>query len=276
MRLGMLLPRVNPGGARLSGDYFLISADRMEQAGFDSLWLTDALGRGYPSPDPLVALAAVASRTRRVTLGTSILQVPIRHPFELAHRIHTTDLLSGGRLVLGVGAGSTPADFAVLGVPFEERFARLDSSLRVMQALWRGEVVDGVALDLFDLPRPAPDILIGSWGGSRWIPRAATEFDGWIGSAAKTSWPKLEGGIRRFRSEGGSYAVVTNVVVDPELPESPDTDEGPLVACGLETARRRIERFHALGFDEVVLRTPDHADGKIAALSEAVLEAGGW
>jgi len=126
----------------------------------------------------------------------------------------TTHLVCGGRLLLGVGAGSTAGDFAALGVDFASRFRRLDESLTTMRRLWAGERVDGVSLaPVWSAAAGGPRVLIGSWAGSRWIVRAAKEFDGWLGSGARSTWDLLRQGIARFRELGGKRAVATNVVV---------------------------------------------------------------
>lgn len=117
-----------------------------------------------------------------------VLPVPLRNPVELANRVLTAHLVSGGRLVLGVGAGS----------------ARLT-------------------------PWPAalggPPVLVGSWASGRWITRAATELDGWVASAAKTSVRALHDGIARFRDAGGARAVVTNIEVDLAAAGAPLADD---------------------------------------------------
>src|SRR6516165_11632389 len=89
-------------------------ARRIEASGFPGIWVGDSLGRGRPTLDPLTALAALAAVTERVELGVSVLQVSLRHPIELAHRVQSVQALSGGRLRLGVGSGSTRADFELL------------------------------------------------------------------------------------------------------------------------------------------------------------------
>ena len=105
-----------------------------------------------------------------------------------------------------------------------------------------------------------PPVFIGSWAGSRWIERAAREFDGWIGSGARSSWRHLGEGIARFRGFGGKRAIVTNVVVD--LQSSAPSPDGPDDPCDLKcpagVARERLHRLRALGFDDIVMVPSGH------------------
>ena len=125
--------------------------------------------------------------TNRIALGTCINQVPRRNPVELAHRMMTVNLLAGDRLLWGVGAGSTQDDFAAVGEDYEGRFKKLRSALPTMKQLWAGETIDGTNLQPWPEVRECPKILVGSWAGSIWIPRAAKEFDGWIASGHYTN-----------------------------------------------------------------------------------------
>src|SRR5260370_9298093 len=103
-------------------------ARQIEKSGFPGIWVTDSLGRGQPTLDPLVALGVLSAATQRVELGTAVLQVSLRHPIELAHRVQSVQALSGGRLRLGVGSGSTPPDFALLGAGSRQRVRAFMSS----------------------------------------------------------------------------------------------------------------------------------------------------
>ena len=114
-------------------------ARRIEASGFPGIWVGDSLGRGRPTLDPLVELATLAAVTQKVELGIGVLQLPLRHPIELAHRVQSVQALSGNRLVLGVGSGSTKADFDLLGYDYDARFRTLRSSLDTMRRSWRGE-----------------------------------------------------------------------------------------------------------------------------------------
>ena len=260
-RFGIALPTA-PVGASPSGAASIADAARgAEAAGFASAWAFDSVGRGALRFDPLMALAVAATVTRGMELGTGIIQVPLRNPVELAQRVLTAHLVSGGRLRLGVGAGSTAGDFAALGLDFDSRFKRLDESLAIMRRLWAGESVNGASLaPVWPVVLGGPPILIGSWAGSKWIERAAREFDGWIGSGARSNWRAVREGIARFRGYGGRRAVITNVRVALDSPTaSPSGPDDPFdLKCPREVARERLHRLREWGYDDVVLVPERH------------------
>ena len=129
-------------------------AAELEQAGFDSLWVSDhvvlpaviesrypfaADGKAtWPSDTPyldaMIALMAIAAATSRVRLGTAVLVLPLRQPVVLAKQAASIDVLSGGRLELGVGAGWLAEEFAALGVQFADRGALFTESLAIARA----------------------------------------------------------------------------------------------------------------------------------------------
>src|ERR1700680_1089541 len=96
-------------------------AQQVEARGFPGIWIGDSLGRGRPTLDSLQVLTALAAVTTRVELGISVLQLPLRHPIELAHRVQSLQAMSNNRLILGVGSGSTRDDFGLLGPDFDPR-----------------------------------------------------------------------------------------------------------------------------------------------------------
>ena len=87
--------------------------------------MTDSFGRGRPTLDPIVLMSVIAAVTKRIEIGTCVLQVPVRHPVELAHRIEALHALTGDRLMLGLGCGSTKADFDLVGEDYDARFKTL-------------------------------------------------------------------------------------------------------------------------------------------------------
>jgi len=275
-RFGIALPTGGTGGAEFGALSLADAARRIEAAGFESAWTFDSVGRGTLRPDPLMALAVAGTVTRTIELGTGVFQVPLRNPVELAQRVLTTHLVSGGRLLFGVGAGSTAADFAALGLDFDSRFRRLGESLDIMGRLWKGESVGSASLaPVWPALRGGPPVLIGSWAGSKWIERAAREFDGWIGSGARSSWRALREGIPRFRGFGGKRAIVTNVRVQLDSPAaSPDGPDDPCdLKCPREVARERLHRLREMGFDDIVLVPAGHDSAHLHELRELVQDS---
>jgi alkanesulfonate monooxygenase SsuD/methylene tetrahydromethanopterin reductase-like flavin-dependent oxidoreductase (luciferase family) len=275
-RFGIALPTGSTGGAEFGALSLANAARHIEAAGFGSAWTFDSVGRGTLRPDPLMALAVAGTVTRTIELGTGVFQVPLRNPVELAQRVLTTHLVSGGRLLFGVGAGSTAADFAALGLDFDSRFRRLGESLDIMGRLWKGESVGGASLaPIWPAVHGGPPVLIGSWAGSKWIERAAREFDGWIGSGARSSWRALREGIARFRDLGGKRAIVTNVRVD--LDSAASSPEGPEDPCELkgtpEIARERLHRLREWGYDDIVLVPGRHEAAHLQQLRALCLSS---
>jgi alkanesulfonate monooxygenase SsuD/methylene tetrahydromethanopterin reductase-like flavin-dependent oxidoreductase (luciferase family) len=253
--------RLSPGGEPDTGLMSRMTgyARRIEAAAFPGIWVGDSMGRGRPTLDPLTALAVLAAVTERVELGIGVLQVPLRHPIELAHRVQSVQALSGGRLRLGVGSGSTRADFELLGGDYDRRFRTLRNSLEIMRRAWRGEPVNGGTLSTWPGCQGGPPILMGAWRSPRWITYAAKECQGWTPSGRFSSWQDLEAGMRIYRDAGGTNAVLANVAVDfANRPETAGLAEVTNVAlvCPPDEARRRIKRMEQLGFDEIPSRLP--------------------
>ena len=169
-------------------------AELAEESGWEALLVWDHLGFvwGMPAADPWVTLAAVAARTSRLVLGTSVTPLPRRRPHVLAHQVATLDVLSGGRVVFGAGIGGVPREFEAFGEPADARVRAemLDEGLEVCSRLWAGEqvtyrgrhvVVDGVEL------RPAPvrgKVPIWIGGNSPAALRRAARWDGWVADTA--------------------------------------------------------------------------------------------
>ena len=174
-------------------------AESAERAGYDSVWVGDSI-TSKPRLEPLTAMAAIAARTGRVKIGSAVLLNALRHPVHLAHAAATIDNISGGRAILGLGAGrgNNPMfvdEHAAVGVPISERAARMEESIRVMRALWSGEPVTnaGEFYPLADValePRPVqPSIPL--WISSNWVRRGLARVaelgDAWI-----TNVPSVE------------------------------------------------------------------------------------
>jgi probable F420-dependent oxidoreductase len=170
-------------------------AERVEELGFDSVWVHDhvfnvghVLDRigGRPYYEPLTLLSFVAARTRRVRLGTSVLVLPYHNPIRLAKTAATLDVLSGGRLILGVGVGAIDNEMEAMGTAFKERGAFTDEAIAVMRTLWSEEDprfdgkysrFAGMKFSPKPIQRPIP-IVIGGVSRAA-IRRAARLGDGW-------------------------------------------------------------------------------------------------
>jgi alkanesulfonate monooxygenase SsuD/methylene tetrahydromethanopterin reductase-like flavin-dependent oxidoreductase (luciferase family) len=260
MRLS-IVTFMHPGGEARGQSFERIAtyARRIEAAGFPGIWVTDSIGRGRATLDPLVALGALAGVTRRIELGTAVLQVSLRHPVDLAHRVQSVQALSGNRLRLGVGSGSTQADFDLFGADYLQRFRTLTSSLDTMRRTWRGEPVNGGVLTPWPGSEGGPPVLLGAWRSPHWITYAARQCQGWIASGLYCSWEDLERGMRLYREAGGANAVLANVVVDlTNRPEPGSLAERAKVSlvCGPDDARQRLKRIEQIGFDEVLTISP--------------------
>src|SRR6201998_3349020 len=114
----------------------------VDRCGYDSLWVGDHISFAVPILDPLLQLAQAAVASRRLTLGTSVYLLPLRHPTPVAKQVATLDHLTEGRLIFGVGVGGEfPREYEVCGVPREERGARLSEGIALLRRFWSGEPV---------------------------------------------------------------------------------------------------------------------------------------
>jgi len=253
MRIGAIIhPTPHAALARDLAEY----ATRIEASGFPGIWVGDSLGRGRATLDPLTTLAALAAVTERVELGVAVIQVPLRNPVELAHRVQSLQALSGNRLRLGVGSGSTKADFDLIGADFEQRFKTLMRSLDIMRLVWRGEPVNDGALSAWPGTEGGPPILLGAWRNARWIAYAATACQGWTASGRFSRWEDLERGMRLYREAGGTRAVLSNVAVDFSGSAEAEALAKVSNVCLIgspEEARGRLKRLQRMSFDEVLL-----------------------
>ena len=192
MRRGLAVPNF----AQDPADLIELGAEA-ERAGFDGFFLWDHIvfsnsGDGPPIVDPWMVLAAVAARTSRIRIGTMITPVPRRRPWQLARQTATLDVLSGGRLILGVGIGS-PAygDFGIFHEPADERVRAelLDEGLDILAGLWSGErfsyqgrhfTLDPVRFTPTPVQRPRIPVWVGGvLPAARPIARAA-RWDGMV------------------------------------------------------------------------------------------------
>jgi alkanesulfonate monooxygenase SsuD/methylene tetrahydromethanopterin reductase-like flavin-dependent oxidoreductase (luciferase family) len=179
MRFGAHLPQIDFDGTGHDvaglGPYVEAARD----LGYSAITANDHLVFQRPWLDGLVALASVLDRAGELTVATTVALPVVRGPVVLARTAAALNLLSGGRLVLGVAPGSSARDYAAVGVPFEERWSRFDAALTVLRAELEGESIP---------------IWVGSWGSAAGLRRVARLGDGWLASAYNTTPERLAAG----------------------------------------------------------------------------------
>ena len=173
-------------------DALLAYSQRAEALGFESLWAWDHVILGvepaFPILDAVGILTAIAARTTKIKLGTGVLVLPLRNPTVAAKSLGTLDVISKGRLILGVAAGWYAREFDAVGVPFKQRGRLFERNFDILTKLWTQDRVT-LHVDEFNLreavmvpktaQRPRPPILIGGYVDAV-LKRVATKADGWL------------------------------------------------------------------------------------------------
>lgn len=224
MKFGIYLGRANPS---IWVDLTLAA----EAAGFESVWIPEHLilptamagspvtghdespiPPSTPTFDALGYLSFLAGRTSTIKLGTWVYVLALRHPFVAARAVQTADLVSNGRLLLGVGAGWLREEWQAAGIDFDSRGKRLDEALDICRRLWTEDRVlydgdfysfDEVMFEPKPVQRPHPPVLIG--GESPAALRRAATADGWMGMnhTPETARPLIEALTDQRRALGG-------------------------------------------------------------------------
>lgn len=234
MRLGALFGLL---GSNPSPTALAEQAKGYAGEGFESLWVPQAVGRGFIIADPFLTLGIAATVTDDIELGTAILQIPLYDPVDLAHRTLSLMQVCGERLTLGVGAGSTKTDFTAYGKMYDQRFTTFNRTLSRLKSLLAGNATPTANLTPWPNVRGCPSILLGTWGAS--VDRAATEFDGWVGSSMYRTYDELVQSLERYRAAGGKRAVVSTIRVGP----GDDVGE----------TKEKLQAFAGAGFDDAVV-----------------------
>ena len=184
----------------------IAECERAEAAGFDSVWLGEHHNSILLYPAPLVGLAAIAARTRRVRLGTGVLLLPLYHPLAVAEEAAMVDVISRGRLILGVGAGYAPEEFAAFGISTKERGSRLDEAVPLIHRLWTEDAVNhegrhyritNATLRPRPVQRPRPPVWFAGWVEAA-LRRAGRLGDAWLGGPS-AKLDELAGCVRMYR-----------------------------------------------------------------------------
>jgi alkanesulfonate monooxygenase SsuD/methylene tetrahydromethanopterin reductase-like flavin-dependent oxidoreductase (luciferase family) len=193
---GAHLPLMDFGNHPYTLEHLVSYTQAAARLGFSALAVNDHMVFSVPWLDGPIALAAVMEHAGEMTLATTVALAVVRGPVPVAKTLGAIDRLSGGRLVVAVGPGSSPDDYAAVGLEFSERWQRFDEAIGALRALWRADdtpfvgrfySTDGLVLE----PAPArpggPPIWIGSWGSDAGLRRVARLADGWLASAYNTT-----------------------------------------------------------------------------------------
>jgi probable F420-dependent oxidoreductase len=278
------------GGVWASRDTIVPLGVRADELGFDSVWVSDhvvlpsRIESTYPygppgtfTPEtsqnfwePFAVLAFIAGRTQRVKLGTSVLVVPQRQPLVVAKQWATLDALSGGRTILGIGAGWMREEFEALGVDtFERRGAATDEAVRLYRAVWTQEGDVSFNGDVYQfsplraVPKPAqkagPPIWVGGHG-RRSIRRAAELGDGW--HAVRIDLEDLRTAVTTLHEMLERYGrqpqdVLVSVVVNAHAPGTgPQGVPRDYDLVGrAEQMAEKVHAYQAAGAQYVVINT---------------------
>jgi len=192
MEFGVHLPLLAFRRQAFSLSRLVDYAETAEQLGFTTLCANDHLIASRPWLDSVTALAAILTKTPHMTLMTTVALPVVRGPVPLAKSLAALDVLSGGHLIAGVGPGSSPQDYSLVAIAFEERWKRFDESIQLLRSLlqrgvpaFRGQFYAGdtTRLEPFPVQEPGVPMWIGSWGSEAGLRRVARLGDGWLASA---------------------------------------------------------------------------------------------
>ena len=191
-RAGFGIPQVFPDGP-VDVDEIRRVAAGAEARGYDSLWTQDQLLGQASTVEPMALLSYLAALTSTIRLGVSVIVLPTRNPVQLAKTLSAIDVLSGGRLIAGVGLGGG-WDAEAFGIPNERRVARFLDVLGAVDALWKEPAAqfsgkwhrfDGTPMNPKPLQRPRPPVIFGARAEPA-LRRAVRLGDGWMGPGSST------------------------------------------------------------------------------------------
>jgi alkanesulfonate monooxygenase SsuD/methylene tetrahydromethanopterin reductase-like flavin-dependent oxidoreductase (luciferase family) len=276
VELGVHLPLMPFGDEPLSLARVRRVVDTARERGFAAVSANDHFVFQTAWLDGPTALASVIDASGEMTLATTVALSALRGPVALAKALAAIDILSRGRLIAGVGPGSSQRDYDAVGMPFDERWKRFEESVVVLRALLAGAPVpEGgrfyrVPADLVLEPAPARPVpvFVGSWGSAAGLARVARIADGWLASAYNTT-PERFGAARERLADGFPNALATmwtwvakdraegervlRDVLAPLLRRDPE-ELGPQVCVGPpDHCAQLLARYKAAGCQRVYL-----------------------
>jgi alkanesulfonate monooxygenase SsuD/methylene tetrahydromethanopterin reductase-like flavin-dependent oxidoreductase (luciferase family) len=213
MEYGAHLPLIEFDGVRRTLADLREYARRAAALEYRYLCANDHLLFGRPWIDGPTALASTIEASGEMTLATTVCLPVVRGPVQSAKMLTALDILSDGRLVAGVGPGSSARDYAAVGVPFEERWARFDEAIRALRSLMDQQAAsfsgkfystDGISLEPPPTSPTGPPIWIASWGSPAGLRRVARLGDGWLASGYNTIPVRFGESLARLHHAAGA------------------------------------------------------------------------
>ncbi len=295
MRLGFGLPNI---GSVASPDAIIKVSKRAEELGYDSLWVVERLlcpvspQTPYPGTpdgslpeqyrsvlDPLHVLGFAGANTSRVKLGTSVLVMGYRNPLVLAQSLTTIDVLSGGRLIVGLGQGWSKDEFDAVGASMASRAGMADEFLQALKAVWTDNPVEfqgdhfqipASYIDIKPVQKPHPPIYLAAFA-PRAMQRVASLGDGWMPAGVPIGgMTQMMDGIRGMASQAGRNASELKMIVraNVEISENAVGEERMVFSGSLDEIKADITSVKDMGADEVFL---DPLFSPEAATAEGIL-----
>jgi probable F420-dependent oxidoreductase len=285
MKVGTLLPQT---GESATSENVLYIGKEAEKEGLDSVWVFERLlwplkpqtpYGGVPNApipveyqsvlDPLEMLTYVAGNTERISLGTSIIDMLFHNPVTLARRFATLDVLSGGRVIAGLGIGWSKDEYDVSGVPYRQRGARADEYMQVLKRIWTDDVVEFKG-QFYNIPaskigpkpmqKPHPPILLGAYT-PKTFPRIVNYADGWIPIAGFAPLEQQEQAINGLRESARKankdpsniriFVLSYPNVLDSSQSSSSNQPRLPM-SGSIDQIGSDIERIKAMGAEHMI------------------------
>jgi probable F420-dependent oxidoreductase len=269
MKVGVNLLNWGPG---VSPDALARTTALIEALGYHLVMISDHVAPTpdvavkYPTPlyDPFTTLGWLASATRRIELGTTVIILPYRNPILTARMAATVDQLCGGRFIFGVGVGWAKQEFEALGVPFARRGAISNDYLEAIKTLWTRDVASYAGTfvsfkDVHTAPRPIrsphPPIWIGGSTDAA-LRRAVRYGDGWHPNRVRMDWLR-DTGVPKLKAVAAAEGKPVPALcprIRLEITESPRPDDQRLIGQGtLDQMRKDLEALETLGAAYVLL-----------------------
>jgi probable F420-dependent oxidoreductase len=286
MKVGILLPQT---GDLATSENILYIGKEAEKEGFDSVWVFERLlwpvkpqtpyggVPNLPIPveyqsvlDPLETLTYLAGNTQRISLGTSIIDLLFHNPVILARRFATLDVLSGGRVIAGLGLGWSKDEYDASGIPFSHKGARADEYMQVLKRIWTDDVVEFRG-QFYNIPaskigpkpvqKPHPPILLGAYSPKA-FPRIVNYADGWIPIAGSVPLEQQEQAINGLREAARKankdpsniriFVLSYPNVLDSSSQSSSSNQPRSPMSGTIDQIGSDIDRFKAMGAEHII------------------------